>query len=387
MRRALPRFFAILLSLCLAFPAAAQAADVSAHDAFVDAAFRAAKTVGGSLVVMKGGEVVYARDWGYKDLTKGLAVDEDTAFRVGSVTKMVTGVGLLKLVEQGKLDLDAGIGDYLGYPVAAPRWSRTPLTLRQLMSHTSSVTDDGGYSSLSSTVRGMLSKKARAAANFTGDKPGSRYLYTNLGAGVAGALAEAVSGVSLDALRRREVFAPLGIRAAYAASLLPDPSAVSGQYEDGRLYSSAAWQLAQGYEDFADPERHYRTGIYSLWITSRDLARLAAALCAGGALDGARVLSPETVEMMKTPQHTLGKSVTGESPYGLFLERRDDLLAGRTVWGHQGMTTGAICNAYFEPQSGFTFVLLQNGGSKLRDRGVGKLARKLLTYTFGAFGE
>ncbi len=162
---------------------------------------------------------------------------------------------------------------------------------------------------------------------------------------------------------------------------------MSNQYENGRLFSSASWQLEQEYEDFADPERHYRTGIYSLWMTSRDMARLAAMLCAGGEYAGTRVLSPGTVEMMKTPQHTLGGSVTGESPYGLFLERRDDLLEGRRVYGHQGMTTGAILNCYFEPRSGFVFVLFQNGGSKLRDREVGKLARKLLSYTFETFAQ
>ncbi len=224
MPRTLTRPALVLLCVALALPALAlPSPDIAAVDAYVDAAFKAAKTVGGSLVVMKGEEVVYTRDWGYKDVRAKLPVDEGTVFRVGSITKMVTGIGLLRLVERGALDLDAPIGDYLGYAVLNPRYPRAPVTLRQLMSHTSSIADGGGYSSLKSTLRGMLHKQPRGTGNFTKEKPGADYLYTNLGAGIAGALMEAASGQSVDTFMRGEVFALLGIRAAYAATRIETP--------------------------------------------------------------------------------------------------------------------------------------------------------------------
>lgn len=112
------RFTALFLCLLLLLPSLSLA-DVEAItelDAYVDQAFRAAKTVGGSLVVMKDGQIVYARDYGMKDKARELPVDENTFFRTASITKMISGIGLMRLVDMGLLDLDAEIGRYLGYP-------------------------------------------------------------------------------------------------------------------------------------------------------------------------------------------------------------------------------------------------------------------------------
>ena len=100
------RAAALALALVLALPPALTlAADRSEIDAQVDRIFRNGKTTGGSVVVARHGEIVYARDYGMKDVRRRLPVDERTFFRLNSVTKMVSGMGALQLVEQGLLDL------------------------------------------------------------------------------------------------------------------------------------------------------------------------------------------------------------------------------------------------------------------------------------------
>lgn len=382
------RFTALFLCLLLLLPSLSLA-DVEAItelDAYVDQAFRAAKTVGGSLVVMKDGQIVYARDYGMKDKARELPVDENTFFRTASITKMISGIGLMRLVDMGLLDLDAEIGRYLGYPVANNNYPKTPVTLRQLMSHTSSLSDTGIYGGGSRTLRQLIAKGIKQSGNYRKTIPGKVYHYTNFGAGVTGALMEAVTGMSVDSYMKSAVFEPLGLTATYTASLIENPADVSGQYKDGEQYRSAKGSIAKKHEDFADPEHHYKITIGDVWIRSRDMAKLAAMLCAEGSYGGVQILSRESALMMRREQMTLGKSVTGESPYGLFMEHNNTLLSDKMVYGHQGMSQGAILNCYFEPESGFVMVLFSNGGSRTRENRIGKLARKFFAHFYERYG-
>lgn len=382
------RVAALALALVLALPPALTlAADRSEIDAQVDRIFRNGKTTGGSVIIARHGEIVYARDYGMKDVRRRLPVDERTFFRLNSVTKMVSGMGALQLVEQGLLDLDADISDYYGYRIVNPHAKGTPLTLRQAMSHTLGLNENSGYSSIRSTVYSMLSADSKKKSNFLDRAPGSRYAYSNFGAGLVGSMMEAVTGVSVNRYMADHVFSPLGIEAAYSASLLANPEDVPGLYRNGKLYRAAGNYTGETYEDFADPERHYRTTVYDLWIRSRDLAKIAILLCGDGSYQGIELLSPATIDMMRQDQSSLGKSVTGASPYGLFLERNTFLLPGRTIYGHQGMGKNAIQNVYFDPETQFVFVLLTNGCSLKRDNRVGVLALNMFRYLYPIFTE
>ena len=354
-------------------------------DAQIDTYFRRAKTVGGSLVVMSKGRIVYARDYGYKHLRTQAPVNANTFFKTASITKMVTGIGLMTLVEGGKLDLDRDISEYFGYKVGNPYYPKLPLTLRQLMSHTASLSDTGGFNNSNLKVSDILMLSHGRKGNFLKRKPGSFYSYSNLGGGLTGALIEAVTEQSLNSYMTQSVFAPLGIEAAYSASLLKTSEDVTNQYLDGALRRAAKGAIEEDYQDFPDPEKHFRTTAGDLWIRSRDMAKLAALLCGDGSYDGVRILSAQSVQLMRLPQESLGKSVTGKSPYGLFLERNSTILKDKPVYGHQGMSAGAILNCYFEPESGFVFVLFSNGGSMVRDNRVGVQARSMITYLYPLF--
>lgn len=375
------RLTALLLLLCL-FPFASHAQTI---DETVDRIFRNGKTIGGSVVVVMHGQIMYARDYGYKQLSRREPVDERTYFRLASVTKLISGVGAMQLVEKGLLDLDADISAYFGYEIKNPYFPRIPMTLRQAMSHTLSVSEGGGYSGIRNKVRDMLDYSLKRRGNFLDQKPGDEYVYSNFGAGLVGAMMEAVSGQSVNAYMRDNVFTPLGIDASYSASLLQNHEDVSGQYTNGKLYRAAGNYIKEKYEDFADPEAHYRTTVGDIWIRSRDLAKIAALLCGDGSYGGVRILSPESIAAMRAEQHTLRKSVTGESPYGLFMERNTFILPGKVVYGHQGMSKAAILNLYTEPDSGFAMVITTNGGSLVRDHRVGVMALNMMRTLYPMF--
>ncbi len=337
-------------------------------DAEVDRIFRRYQTTGGSVVAAIGGDIVYARDYGYKSLGKRLPVDEHTLFRVASVTKLVSGIGLQQLIEQGKLTLDGDIGEVFGYPIRNPRFPDTPITLRHLMSHTASISASNGFAVGGRTVQDTLGMQASKNAWFLNKEPGTHYQYSNFGAGVSGAMMEAASQLSANAYMQQHVFAPLQITAAYAASLIGNPDDLSHQYQNGELNRSAQSYIRNGYEDTADPERHINTAYGGLWIGSRDLARLGIALCGDGTVDGVRLLKQESVADIRQ------RGTDPVSPYHLFVECTDKVLLGHTLYGHQGLLNGVIACVYYEPETGFVFAMATNGCSPARRDGVSRLS-------------
>lgn len=380
----------LLLFICLTL----LAPGVMASDYFmpdpvgtqVDEIFRKSFTTGGSVVVAKDGKVVFARDFGFSNVKNQVPVTADTYFKLASITKMVSGIGVLQLVEKGRVLLDEDITTYFGFKIANAYFPDIPLTLRQIMSHTTSISENGGYSNERNKVSDMLDANKRRKGNFYNYKPGSKYSYSNFAAGLAGAIMEAVTGMSVNSYMTQNVFAPLGIISAYNASLLPDPHNVSSQYMEGEMRKSASRYVKETYEDFASPDTHYRTTVGGAWIRSRDLIKLMIALAGDGSCEGVQLLKPETVLMMREEQKTLGKSVTGDSPYGLFLEHNNTIVKGKIFYGHQGMSEGSIVNAYFEPESGFAIVILNNGSSTKRQDRVGIMARNMIGYLYPLYG-
>ena len=375
----------LLLCLLVLLPTLARALTREEIDWQVDDNFKKSRTVGGALVVVRAGVPVYEHYYGMRDSALELPVTRDTYFRLASVTKLVSGIGLMQLYEQGLVALDEDISAYFGYAIANPYYPDIPVTLRQLMSHTSTLSTKGGFGS-ARPIYEMLAKELKRPQNFTNNPPGSVYAYSNFGAGVVGAVMEAVTDESVNRYMAEHVFAPLGLDASYDPATLKDPDDLPNIYtSNGTRYRSVPYLLTEGYEDFADPENHYRTTVGGLWIRARDLAKLAAALCGDGTADGVRLLAPESVSLMRSDQASLGTSVTGESPYGLFVQRENALIQGHTFYGHQGVFSGILCNVYFEPETQFCFVLLTNGCNNVLQDRVGVLARRQFTFAYETF--
>lgn len=372
------RFLSMVLVLLLLCPAAGQAAGTETDDmqSFFASLFAKADPVGGVALVAEGDEITFALPYGR--MGGGQDVTADTVFKVASVTKLISAIGVLQLAEQKGVALDTPLAVILGAPIANPYFPDTPVTLRQVMSHTSSLSESAAYA------------RAPRWANITKEDgyfkrtaPGAAYEYANLNGGILGAVIEQLSGQSLNTYMAEHVFGPLGINAAYSAALLPDSSRLSATYStNGDVYMSANNYLKNdaSFDDTCNPSAHYRTSVGSLYISASGLLKLGMMLANEGEIDGVHILNAATVHEMELDQRVLpGSTVTGESPYGLNLYR---FAAGDgTLWyGHQGRWEGMTADLFYEKGSRTVLLLILNGGKKATGREINRHAENAIEF-------
>lgn len=330
-------------------------------DAYYTRVFDKAGAVGGAVIVNRDGERQYAFFWGAGDKRGSRPVDENTVYKVASVSKLVSAVGVMQLAEAGLIDLDAPLTYGEGNPIQNPFYPGKALTLRQAMSHTTSLLGGAPYASAPKWDKINENDKKYFARR----EPGSAYEYANLNGGFLCSAVERATGQSFNAYMRDNVFAPLGINAAYAAHLLPDPAPLSNTYAmDGQLYLKAENYLQNdraAYKDTCDPDNHYQASVGGLYISLAGLEKIGEALACGGKADGVRLLSSLATAKMRADQATLpGSSVTGESPYGLSMYRYTG-EDGLTWYGHQGRWQGLLVDLFVEPRSATAVVFVMNG--------------------------
>lgn len=150
---------------------------------------------------------------GISDPRTHRSASPDDPVRIASVSKLAVALAVLRLVDQGKLDLDRDVSDWLGWPMRNPAYPETPVTLRLLLSHQSSLTDRADYAiPLGETVRERLN---RPGAWDNERKPGSYFRYSNLNFPVIASVMEAAAGKRFDRLMTDTLFRPAGIRACF----------------------------------------------------------------------------------------------------------------------------------------------------------------------------
>lgn len=288
-----------------------------------------------AVVAVRGGEIVYSRQFGYKRLASpGLPaqpMDADTMFRIASVSKLVTALGAMKLVEQGRLALDQDVSAWLGYRLRNPQFPDQPITLRMLLTHTSSLRDEGGFKfdpavDLKEVLQPGGRLHGKGAMWSSTHAPGRFFEYVNFNSGIIATIMERAGGERFDRLMRRLVFDPMGLKAGFyladfAPARIEDAATLYRRREkdgDERWDPQGPW-IAQS-DDFhvkaplAPPRlEHYVVGTNgtlfgpqgSLRISAGELAQLMLMLMNGGYHQGRQILKPETVSAMLARQWTL----------------------------------------------------------------------------------
>lgn len=271
---------------------------------------------GSVATVVYKGKVFLNAGYGEVGLQDDRLIDpEHTLFDIGSVTKAFTAVAVLQQVEQGRLDLDTDVNHYLtAFPV--PDTYAEPITLRHLLTHTAGFDDknigyvarnaEEGYS-LGDYLERDLPPRVQPPGRVTG--------YSNHGFGLAGYLVEVVSGESYGDYVTRHILRPLGMTETLLQAPLP-PEKIA-QRAVGYIFDP----LAGGVRSAPMAHRNLPpAGIIS--TTGADMARFMLALLDDGAYDGVRILSPESIALLQTPQFTHHPALTGftlalmETPIG-----------------------------------------------------------------------
>jgi CubicO group peptidase (beta-lactamase class C family) len=314
MSRQYPSFFSISLFFCLFSSAiAARAApaepDVkpnptpaAAHplertdlepwlDGLMPYAIERGDVAGAVVAVVKNGEVIFAKGYGFADMEKHKPVDaERTMFRPGSISKLFTWTAVMQLVEQGKLDLDHDVNEYLDFKI--PPRADGPITLRDIMTHTPGF-EEQIKSLIVSDPKQLVALKVYAEQKTPVRifKAGSTPAYSNYATALAGYIVERVSGQPFDDYIDTHLFKPLEM--SHATFRQPLPAAFEAD-------------MSKGYALGSQPPKPYEIVIAapagSLAASGVDMAHFMIAHLEGGEYHGARILGAETLKMMhETP--------------------------------------------------------------------------------------
>ena len=245
------------------------------------------------MLVMQDGKVLLQKGYGYADVKTKKPVDPATTiFRLASISKLFTWVSVMQLQEQGKLDLDTDINQYLDFKIK-PAFGK-PITLRNLMTHT------GGFEEESRDVILTDPKQAISLRDFLIQNqparmyaPGTVPAYSNYGVGLAGYIVQRVSGEPFEQYVQEHIFTPLGM--SHSTFQQPLPKALVALPSEG--YRDSTEKDPIGFEIFNPAPAG---GISS---TATDMSRFGQALLNGGTLNGKQMLKPETLKQMWTPQY------------------------------------------------------------------------------------
>lgn len=340
-------FFAILVypmitQAQVAAPAAVET-DVDQARALVRELMTTNRIPGLSISVAEDGELVWSEGFGLADLEQQVPVDPSrTKFRIGSVSKPMTTVGLARLYEEGKVDLDRSIQYYLP---DFPR-KRDTFTLRQLGGHLAGIRHYRGEEFLSnkyySTVAEGLAMFAQDTLLFP---PGTKYSYSSYGFNLISAVMEKAAGRDFLVYMREAVFTPLGLTNTYAdnnQAIIPYRS---------RFYS--LYQLTGETVNAPAVDNSYKWAGGGFLSTSEDLVKF------GNQLLDNTFLSEETLQEFIRPQRT----AAGESTnYGIgFASGRDEL--GRPWFGHSGGSVGGVTQFLVFPEQRLVIAIVTNASS------------------------
>ena len=349
--------------------------------------FRSHHVIGGCLQLITKGKLGPLVTYGYSRLPNAL-VKPDTVFRVASITKMVTAVGAMTLCQRGLIDFDAPLERFFPYSVRNPLFPDSPILVRHLLHHTSSIWDGPGYTkALQSSIplRSMLDDPM----NYLPVSPGGSFRYSNLAAGIIGSLLEIVTGQSLETYMQRSVFTPVQMNASYTLKYFMSISDIACIYRvltklhSNRPLFDPAQKLesANAFEQSA-PEYHYLSAAGNLFTDAASLGKLVCILIN----KGENLLSSASLQIMQTPVAEYGK----HAPYArhcMGLVAVDDPSLGTgLLYGHQGFAYGAVGGVFFQPSTGNGFVFLNNGASEARSGHLACVNRSLIQWALGKAG-
>ena len=385
MKRIVAFLFALLLPLC-AFAEESAETVLSELDSAVDAKFRQFKTRCGEVVVSRDGEIVYQRSFGYADQAKTVPATGENYYRLASVSKLVTATAVMRLVESGQWDLDENVGTYLhlegesSFFAASSRYPKVGITSRMLMTHTACIWCDK-FSPRPEVTKALNIKTNKGHKEyFYTEKPGTKYHYSNYGAGVLGCIIEAVTGKRLDEAVSELIFDPMGLDAGYSPDYLQVPSGITSE-------------VVREYGDGIDLDNDYVFSYGNCWMKCSDLCRIGMMLCDYGLFRGQRILKEETVREMISSQKGKG-GITVDSPYGLNIVRTSfsKMFSGRTVYGHHGMIDDILCAVVFDPETRFVFAMVSvcrdpADNQQRIDGGFRALPYNLLKLTWNEYGK
>ena len=311
-----------------------------------------------SISIAKGGSIVWNKHFGYANINENILVDENTKFILSSASKTITATALMHLFQQNLFMLDDDVDNYLPFDISHPDYPEIPITFKMLLSHTSGIKDNWSFMpyydgdsplELSYYLSQYFSPSGEfydSNLNFTDYAPGTGFSYSNIGAALVGFLVEEISNQSFNEYCIENIFEPLGMSDAYwFLSEIENLNEVAlpHQFADGSTDSLIVLEN-YGYSDY--PAGQLRT-------TSYNLAKFMNLFINNGMFDDVEILSPETIELMKTIHYP-------NFAYDQGLMWYYKTLNEKTLFGHGGSDKGSLTEMFISFSDTVGVILLSN---------------------------
>ena len=329
--------------------------------------------MGLSVAVVKEGKVVHTQALGWKEEGKE-PLESTDLFRIASISKSFTATALLQLVEKKVISLDDDVSDLIGFRIRNPKFPDTVITLRMLLSHTSSINDQLGYFTLDAI---HPEKNATWQGAYNAYAPGKGYEYCNLNFNLAGAILEKYSGLRFDAYIQENILKPLGLYGGYDVDQL-DKSRLATLYayqRDSAKFTASPAAYVSKSEELKTYIPGYSTPIFSptggMKISAPDLAKYLLLHMNYGKVGTTRIISNAHAKAMQTPLST-------DENYGLALWKTDVLLPGVELVGHTGSAYGLYSALFFNPEEKYGFVVISNGCDPTEEEGYIRVIRRAI---------
>ncbi|NLZ84775.1 MAG: serine hydrolase [Acholeplasmataceae bacterium] len=317
--------------------------------------------VGGSVVLIKNG-MFFQYNYGCRSLINNRPVEDDTIFRIASISKVIIGMTVMKLTEDGLLDLDEDIGNYLGFRVRNPKYPDVPITPRMLLMHTSSITNGLDNESVEIGYNGVNGKKFFVAledlllntqSGYYTEKtyspfcPGEKYIYSNFGFGIIACIIEKVTNTLFTDFVEQKILKPLKLDASFKADRIRKQDKISDTFLGFTTNRTANSFIEATYPDFP-LGNNFRGPAGGLFISMPDLSKIMVALFNDGKYRDVQLLKKETVDYYLSMN---------------FLPSRTYPDKGVLLQGHTGNAYGVTSLMYFCKAKKTGICFIANGGN------------------------
>lgn len=332
---------------------------------YVDEIGKKYGAVGIQVAVIHHGVVGETYEYGYA--TKNSApMTSENKIRSASVTKVAVGMTAMKMREEGIIDLDTDISEYWNSHIYKP------ITLRQLLTHTSSLRDNK-FTGTRYTILDQLKDKSSYRRS-------NEWLYNNYGIGVAGTTLELAANRTVNSYAKEKFFDPLGMDASFNSGEIKDKKLISTLYNPDDSVARAASVSA----NFKKREIGRSSAFFAggLTISAKDLAKLTAILANDGTYEGVRYLSEESVKIMETPCLT-AVSRGHEFEQCIPLRYQTDIYGQSRMYYHLGIAYGTLSLISYNPDTRDGVVIITTGANESHDeRGIFRICGDIADYIY-----
>jgi CubicO group peptidase (beta-lactamase class C family) len=338
------------------------------------------EAVGLSVAVVRDGNIIYTKAFGLKDLESNTPLAENDIFRIASISKSFSATSIMQLIERHKARLNDDFGDLVGFKIRNPRYPGRKITLRMVMSHTSSINDSQGYFNLDVINPAKSKDWAKCYNDY---EPGKGYQYCNLNYNMVGAVIERLSGERFDVYVKKHILKPLNLYGGYCIdSLDSNLFTTLYEYDSASRFQPSPDAYASRWEQIKNYIIGYSTPVFSptgcMKISASDLAKYMIMHMNKGEYDGVRIISRKSAKSMQ-------KTIASELGYGLAIMNRGDVIPGKLMTGHTGNAYGLYSAMFFQPKEKFGFVVITNGCNAFEANAINPLSRAVINTLYDAF--